>query len=61
MHSPSPNKSFEPQIIHLKREAAILVRGVHLVFGLLQALFAWWGARTPERDAKIISGFQKSE
>ena len=48
----------EPLIIRLNPGAAVVVNTVHLVFALLQALFAWWVARTPDLDREITAGFQ---
>ena len=40
----------EPLIIRLNPVAAALVIGVHLLFGFIHTLFAWWVARTPDRE-----------
>jgi hypothetical protein len=59
---PSPQADpSEPLIIRLNPAAAALVIGVHLVFGLMHTLFAWWVARTPdpEQDMAVTSSSSK--
>ncbi len=47
--SPNVDPS-KPLFIRLNPGAAALVIGVHLLFGLMHTLFAWWVARTPDRE-----------